>query len=117
MVVEMCYGQKVPGDLTMIRGYSVAVDALGNAYVTGNFDSPTINFGSYTLTNTGIRNIYLVKYDASGNVLFAKSAMGTEWDEGYSVAVDACGNAYMTGYFDSPTIIFDSFTLTECRYG
>ncbi len=58
-------------------------------------------------------DIFLVKYDDSGNVLWAKSAGGTDWDEGNSVAVDAYGNIYVTGYFDSPTITFDSDNLTN----
>ncbi len=46
-----------------------------------------------------------------------KVPWGTEWDEGYSVTLDASGNAYMTGYFDSPTITFDSYTLTDAGNG
>jgi hypothetical protein len=54
-----------------------------------------------------------VKYDSGGNVLWAKSAGGTDTDYGSSVSVNASGNAYLTGYFSSPTITFDSFTLTN----
>ena len=38
----------------MTSGESVVVDALGNAYVTGGFISPTITFGPFTLTNAGV---------------------------------------------------------------
>jgi len=43
---------------------SVAVDASGNLYVAGLFRSPTLNFGSYTLTNAGagtISDMFLAK--------------------------------------------------------
>jgi hypothetical protein len=98
------------------RGYSVATDANGNCFVTGFFYSSSITFGSYTLTNAGGSDIFLVKYDASGNVLWAKSAGGTEDDRGYSVATDASGNCYVTGSFHSSSITFGSYTLTNAGY-
>ncbi|MFA5819915.1 MAG: SBBP repeat-containing protein [Bacteroidales bacterium] len=93
--------------------YSVAVDDSGNTYIVGGFSSPTLSFGSDTLTNAGYSDIFLAKYDANGNVLWAKSAGGTNYDCAYSVAVDDSGNTYLAGYFQSPTIIFGSDTLTN----
>ncbi|MDP4267266.1 MAG: SBBP repeat-containing protein [Bacteroidota bacterium] len=90
---------------------SVAVDATGNIYITGIFSSPTITLGSTTMTNAGENDIFLVKYDISGNVLWAKSAGGTDYDYSNSVAVDTAGNSYITGYFNSPTITFGSKNL------
>jgi hypothetical protein len=94
------------------RGYSVTTDASGNVYVTGSFDSPTITFGTTTLTNAGYTDIFIAKYDAAGNVLWAKSEGGTSYDEGYSVATDASGNVYVTGYFIS-SITFGTTTLSN----
>ncbi len=99
------------------RIYSVAVDASGNIYVAGYFESHTIIFGSDTLTNANIvygsLDIFLVKYNANGNVLWAKSVGGQGDEEATSVAVDASGNAYVTGIFDSSTLTFGSYTLTN----
>jgi hypothetical protein len=100
-------------------GLAVAVDAIGDAYVTGLFESPTITFGSYELTNAGsagYSDMFLVKYDNYGNVVWAKSAGGTGIDEGYSVAVDVSGNAYVTGSFSSSAITFDSNVLMNAGY-
>lgn len=95
-------------------GNSINIDANGNSYVTGYFISPVIIFGNDTLTNTSsTEDIYLVKYDASGNVLWAKSAVGTNDDKGNGICVDEYGNSYITGDFSSPTIIFDTITLTN----
>jgi len=91
---------------------SVAVDASGNIYVTGDFESPTITFDSTTLTNAGFNDIFLTKYDANGNVLWAKSAGGKFGDEANSVAVDASGNIYVAGNISTPTFTFDSITST-----
>jgi hypothetical protein len=91
---------------------SIGVDANGNSYVTGFFGSST-TFGSDTLINAGRDDIFVVKYDANGNVVWAKSAGGTLDDYGYAIAVDANGNSYVTGYFQSSAITFGSTTLTD----
>lgn len=96
-----------------VVAYSVSADATGNTFITGYFESPTVAFGSYTLTNAGAgANIFIAKYDVNGNVLWAKSAAGTNNDYGHAVSADASGNAFVTGSFSSPTTTFDSYTLT-----
>jgi len=102
------------------QAQSIAVDASGNSYVAGGYASPTLTFGSSTLSNAFANNgnnaIFLTKYDANGNVLWAKSAGGLISDEIKSIAVDALGNIYVTGHFCC-TIIFDSDTLTNIHTG
>ena len=94
-------------------GLGISTDASGNIVVTGGFGSPSITFGSTILTNGGIANIFVVKYDPSGNVLWAKSAGGTGDDDGYGISTDASGNIVVTGSFESPTITFGSTILTN----
>jgi hypothetical protein len=90
-------------------------DASGNVYVTGSFTSPTIAFGSTTLTNSGstYADMYIVKYNPNGTVIWANSAEGTLHDFGASVSTDSYGCIYVTGSFESPTITFGSTTLTN----
>ena len=92
--------------------YGVATDNAGNIYATGLFNGSTITFGTYTLTNAGGNNIFLVKYDPSGNVLWAKGFGGSVDDRGYSVATDTYGHIYLTGFFSS-TLTFGTYTLTN----
>jgi hypothetical protein len=104
---------KGAGGIASDYARSVSTDASGNSYITGYFKSPSITFGAYTLTNTGSQNVFLTKYDTNGNVLWAKSSIGTGSDEGTSVSTDASGNAFVTGYFQGPTITFGTYTLTN----
>ncbi len=104
------------GGLDVDFGSSVSTDANGNVYVTGTFTSPVITFGSTTLTNAGYANIFIVKYNSSGNVLWAKQAGGTNDDRGISFA-DANGNLYITGRFSSPAITFGAVTLNNLNPG
>src|SRR5690606_28720910 len=92
---------------------SVSTDALGNVYITGNFMSESITFGTDTLTRKGYSDIFLAKYDARGNALWAKSVGGTKRNYANSVSADASGNVYITGYFDSDSITFGTTTLTN----
>ncbi len=98
-------------------GRSVSTDASGNVFVTGHFDSKTIVFGTTTLTNANnsgnTNDIFIVKYNAAGNVLWAKSAGGIDGDQGYGVSTDASGNVFVTGHFNSATIAFGTTTLTN----
>jgi len=112
-----CIWAKAAGGTYYDYGYSVATDACGNVYVTGSFSSPTITFGTTTLTNAGSGNIFIAKYDAAGTVLWAKREGGTSDDVGLSVATDASGNVYVTGYFTSSTITFGTTTLTNAGGG
>lgn len=103
--------------------YSISTDAKNNIYVTGTFgksspqigDSSIISFGNITLSSNGgiMGNVFIVKFDSSGNALWAKKAEGDFGDYCNSISTDANGNSYITGYFKSPTIIFDSITLTN----
>jgi hypothetical protein len=92
---------------------SVTTDASGNILLTGGFYSPTITFGTTTFTNTGNSDFFIVKYDAAGNVLWAKSAGGNAYEVGSGVAIDVNGNSIVMGHFMSPTIAFGTTTLTN----
>ena len=92
-------------------GYSIAVDANGNSYVTGYFQG-SATFGSTNLTSSGGTDLFVTKLDSSGNWLWAKKAGGTNIDYGYGIAVDASGNSYVTGSFDT-SATFGSTTLTS----
>ena len=92
---------------------SIAVDPSGNFYIVGWYDSPTLSFGSTTLTSAGSEEIYLAKFDTNGNPIWAKSATGTAWDCANSVAIDSYGNVFFSGGFESSTLNFGSTTLTN----
>ena len=104
---------KSAGGTNFDYSYSVSADISGNAFIVGGFNSPTIIFGSTTLINAGIDDVFLAKYDPNGNVIWAKSAGGSGGEQGFSLSADVSGNIFITGYFGSPTITFGSITLTN----
>lgn len=91
----------------------IALDTFDNVYVCGHFRSPSIVFGTTTLTNSGASNIFLVKYNLNGSVEWAKKAGGTYSDIASDVSTDIAGNIYLVGDFSSGTIAFGSNMLTN----
>jgi hypothetical protein len=91
-------------------GASVACDASGNVIVSGCFYSPVIQCGPFTLTNTGSYDIFLIKYDAIGNVLWATSATGAGYEIGRSVTTYGNGDIYITGHYTG-TLSFENQTI------
>jgi len=93
-------------------GWGVGTDTDGNIYACGGFNG-SITFGSTTLTSSGGRDMYLVKYDSSGTVQWAQKAGGSAASErGRAIAVDAAGNSYVCGYFYTQAT-FGSITVTS----
>jgi Beta-propeller repeat len=81
-------------------GQGIAVDSFGDAYVTGHTFStnfPTSN--PLQPTNHGNTDAFVAALDPTGQTLLYSTYLGgSSYDEGYGIAVDSAGNAYVTGY-------------------
>jgi len=96
------------------QGQGIAVDSSGNSYVAGFF-SGTITVANTPLSCLG-ENILIIKYDQTGNPLWAKQAGGSGNDEASAVATDPAGNVYVTGYVNSSPASFDSIQISPTPY-
>jgi len=87
-------------------GHAIAVDATGNAYVTGvTFSSnfPTTRDAFDTSFNGGIVDAFVTKLNATGSALVYSTYLGGSSDDrGRGIAVDATANVYVTGVTTSP---------------
>jgi hypothetical protein len=84
-------------------GYGIAVDGSGNVYVTGYIAAAT-DFGGTILTPVGNNDVFVAKYNSSGNFQWAVQAGATgKYAIGHGIAVDAAGNAVITGEFQGTT--------------
>ncbi|HOX02074.1 MAG TPA: hypothetical protein P5555_08950 [Candidatus Paceibacterota bacterium] len=84
-------------------GAAVKVDPQGNSYLAGMYRGP-IAFDGLTLTNAGDYDLFLAKFNPSGNVLWARRAGGPGEDYPINLAVDAQGNVAVTGYFKGRSV-------------
>lgn len=87
------------------EGKSIALDAQGNIYVLGYF-SGTIDFDpdpnkKQYLSSKGGDDIFLVKYNAENQCVWALSMGGEGMDQGMALAIDNAGFIYITGFFSA----------------
>jgi len=95
------------------EAYGIRAITSGGFYISGRFTSPSLVFGSFTLTNHGGGDIFIAKCDDNGNAIWAKSIGGVKDDESFGCAIDNDENLYITGYFLSPTLNFGTTTITN----
>jgi gliding motility-associated-like protein len=80
-------------------GFSIDTDTLGNIYLAGYTSSLSgiSSFGFQNMFGGGAYDAFLVKFDASGNRLWATYYGGNSSEECFSVATDAKSNVYIAG--------------------
>lgn len=95
------------------RGIALGVD--GSIQIAGFFTTSgttVAQFDSISFTSTGNSDIFVAKLDPLGNAVWAKKMGGSSQDQGLGVAVDALGNVFTTGMFQS-TAYFDTITFVS----
>lgn len=92
----------------------VATDASGNIYVAGNYESSNLILGTTTLINSSMptSDFFLVKLNASGTVIWAKTAGGTAQDFIKSLVVKG-SNVFLAGDFVSSSFTIGTTTLSN----
>lgn len=99
-------------------GRSVKTDVAGNHYVTGffayssDFDPGPANVNLNSIA--GSNDVFLAKYDANGNYVWAFQLPGKLNDDAYDLAIDGSGDLYITGIFRD-TVDFDPSSAQALR--
>jgi hypothetical protein len=108
------------GGSSVDNGTGIAVDAAGNAYVAGWTTSSEDDFpevGGPDLSYGGQRDGFVAKVSADGmSLLYAGYIGGSGLDQANSVAVDAFGNAYVTGETHSDHLSFPVETGPDLEF-
>ena len=84
-------------------GYGIGIDASGNAYITGqtkSTDFPT-STGVHSTSNAGAADVFVTKLQLDGSLVYSTYVGGSGNDGGYAIAVDASGDAFVTGQTQS----------------
>ena len=84
-------------------GHSIAVDAFGNAYVSGDTTSNQSTFpvtiGVFDRTYAGLGDVFVAKLNPTGTgLLYCTYLGGDNNDYGKSIALDPFSNVYVTGF-------------------
>lgn len=99
------------GGTAVDNARDIAVDTAGNAYITGQVAS--LNFHGQTRDGGDGSGAYVARINEAGTGFdYVTILEGTGDDEGFGVAVDATGHAYVTGiasrYFPTTSGAFDT---------
>jgi beta-propeller repeat-containing protein len=85
-------------------GNAIAVDAAGNAFIAGGTYSPNFPvISAYQNNIRGQQNTFVTKLSPSGSLIYSTYLGGNGSDSAAGIAVDAAGNAYITGGTTSTT--------------
>jgi hypothetical protein len=90
------------------QGYTVVTDASENVYVMGitySSDMASGGFQNVLSNNNGSNDVFLVKFDAAGNRLWATYYGGSDEDYGLYIATDPSENVYLVGNTFSSNLI------------
>ncbi len=97
------------GSLGIDDGYDIAIDGTGNIIATGYYQF-TVDFDPGVSVNnrtaTGGQDVFVIKLNSSGNLIWANSIGGSMSDYGTSLSLDASGAIYTTGQYGG-TMDFD----------
>ena len=103
------------GGSTEDYGEAIEVDQDGNVYVAGYFNG-TADFnpgsGQASLTSAGDYDLFIAKFDANGQFIWARRIGDVSDDQAKDIALDTAGHVVMGGYFNG-TIDADPGTGME----
>ena len=80
------------------QAYAIATDNEGNSYVTGWF-SESAHFGDIVLNSEGGKDVFLAKYNNSGEVIWAVKAWGVANNAAAGITLDWDDFPIITGWF------------------
>lgn len=125
----------MPDELGSAVGNAIAVDANGNAYITGRIQGlagssylppPTAGNAQYLATQQGPDNAFVAELDPTGETLLASTYLGgnnsagggsNPGDQGLAIALDAADNVYLAGLTDSPGLATPGAPQTTLNSG
>lgn len=91
------------------RSEAMVVDENGNSYVVGQFEN-TVDFdpgsGIYNVTSQGSHDLYILKLDSTGQLVWVKTMGGTSYDFARTIEIDHQSDLVINGFFQD-TVDFD----------
>ncbi|MBD2775164.1 SBBP repeat-containing protein [Iningainema tapete] len=99
LVYSTYLGGSVSNYTNTDEGSGIAVDLLGNAYITGSTSSTDFPIqNAFNSTISGLNDAFVTTLNARGSrLLFSSYLGGSNFDNGYGIAVDFFRNIYVTG--------------------
>ena len=107
-------------------GRSITLDRTGNILLAGDFRD-TLDLGGGPLQSAGSYDVFVAKYDPSGEHVWSKRFGDTAWDTAEGIATDGVGNVLVAGGYEGTVDFgggplpsaggFDGFVLALDSWG
>ena len=103
--------------------HGLTTDRARNIYLAGGVGTASLDFGTVLLSNSNYGNVFLVKYDSSGSVVWGNVGVGSSstygGSTGMGVCADVSGNIFVAGYFQGESSLrLGGVTMTcDSPYG
>lgn len=91
---------------------SLAIDKLGNIYITGQYTG-NATFDTVKVTGTSDYNIFLAKYTKDGSIVWIQTMGSDAYDHGNSLALDRFDNLYLAGDIAGRTQFSDTVVFSR----
>jgi gliding motility-associated-like protein len=92
------YWMERAGSSTIDEASGISLDDSNNTYTTGYFTG-TASFGTFSLTDLGVSDVFVTKTNSAGIFQWAVKGGDGGSDRGLAIKTDAKGNSYVTGYY------------------
>ncbi len=95
-------------------GLGITCDSSNNIIVVGNYTSPSVTLGSFTLNNSAANtpDMFIARLDENGNFIWARSEGGSNWDNCAAVDMNtANGDVYVAAAYYIDTMMIGGDTL------
>ncbi|MBE2188835.1 MAG: T9SS type A sorting domain-containing protein [Candidatus Kapabacteria bacterium] len=93
-------------ELNLSSYNTIATDSKNNIYLSGDFDGK-VDFDpgldTFYLQSGSLNNTYLLKLNASGEFVYAKSLYSKDHNVAYDIVIDSDDNCLLAGYFNGST--------------
>jgi len=104
---------RTAGGLSSEYANGVSVDLQNNIYVTGSFTSTNFVLGSNTYSTNGSNDVFVLKMNSNGNLLWSVVFGGTGNDVANAVHVSKDLGVYVTGTYASPTMTVGTVSISR----
>jgi hypothetical protein len=106
--LQLDWAEAIGGNNAQLRGVSSCSDYNGNIYTTGQFNGIAEfdnGIGSTTLSSLGVSSTFFAKYDANGNLIWARLILGQSLQpvNPTKIRSNASGEVFLSGVFYDPT--------------
>ncbi|MCH2023621.1 MAG: T9SS type A sorting domain-containing protein [Saprospiraceae bacterium] len=95
---------------SLVNVEDIVCDLNDNIYITGSFQDTFMLDSTLQLNGTSKNDVFLIKIDKGGTILWARQSTFAEEAEGTALAIDSLNNVYLGGNFKGDfSMMQDSF--------